>query len=634
MEIYPKKNEEFFLSGLAVFVLMAFVSTYLWLLGRLISNEPLLESWTFLRDGLAYFISSLVGLLLLWRVRSAKTTLRVLWRSYVAACGAVLVYGIVATWGVRLFGAGFFDILAPFLLPFFVLVVAFCVGFLFVPVAFFLWRRQQKPSCDRWVGLPWIALSFLLASLAPFMVAASHVSVEEMHPVYIDLVAISFYKNDGAFTKFLLDQREAGFYAGLVALGISAVLFLVVTRRTVALARWITRVAKGEIKGWQSRPVQGNEEESHLPLFSPEFASPNAVLLKLSSTNATPYREEENLRPVALIPSTPIPKTKIGAFFGVMFMLLFMAVFSLALDHFDSWKQLQSPTSENLKAIWGASPEMIFAVGEHGTILRTTTRGDSWTQLNSGTDQNLNAVWGSTENDLYAIGDGILLHSDDAGLHWEQAELPEKSRISTMFGASALDVYLGGDGVLLVGSFKYGWKEIDYKHWHHKYSDNIADPRKLLWVNDNVPSDEAYFYFLSTFQEQFKAYTIDGQELTTHRAGVTAMWVDKYGALYTPNTTVEKDGVWGAGGANDSAALTFFSRYNWQGVKAVWGDNRGNVIAVGAQGFITANTKPEEWQEQLSATDENLNGVWGDTLGNFYAVGDHGVILWWHYKSR
>ncbi|MDF2692676.1 MAG: Type fimbrial biosis protein PilY1, partial [Labilithrix sp.] len=72
----------------------------------------------------------------------------------------------------------------------------------------------------------------------------------------------------------------------------------------------------------------------------------------------------------------------------------------------------RSPTTENLRAVWGSGPNDVWAVGELATIVHWD--GQSWTLATSalplGTKPDLNGIWGSGPEDVWAVGKGTALH--------------------------------------------------------------------------------------------------------------------------------------------------------------------------------------------------------------------------------
>ena len=73
----------------------------------------------------------------------------------------------------------------------------------------------------------------------------------------------------------------------------------------------------------------------------------------------------------------------------------------------EGWVAIESPTRQNLLAIWGLAPDDVWAVGDHGTVLHWD--GEGWTWRDSGTDALLHGVWGTTDA-VYVVGhDGTIL---------------------------------------------------------------------------------------------------------------------------------------------------------------------------------------------------------------------------------
>lgn len=84
------------------------------------------------------------------------------------------------------------------------------------------------------------------------------------------------------------------------------------------------------------------------------------------------------------------------------------------------WKwQNPLPQGNVLNAIRFAGPATALAVGEVGTMQRTTDGGTTWKQFETNFTKNLNAVWMFSENHSLVIGDsGLILSTTDGGLNW------------------------------------------------------------------------------------------------------------------------------------------------------------------------------------------------------------------------
>src|SRR6476620_990409 len=77
------------------------------------------------------------------------------------------------------------------------------------------------------------------------------------------------------------------------------------------------------------------------------------------------------------------------------------------------------PTGSTLNAITGIDARTAVAVGDSGSILRTSDAGVTWTQQSSGTNSNLRAVAFLDAGTGIAVGDqGTILGTTDGGATW------------------------------------------------------------------------------------------------------------------------------------------------------------------------------------------------------------------------
>lgn len=78
------------------------------------------------------------------------------------------------------------------------------------------------------------------------------------------------------------------------------------------------------------------------------------------------------------------------------------------------------PQGNTLRAVWGASSDAVWAVGDTGTLL--FFNGQYWKSRQSPVRVNLRAVHGTAANDVWAAGeDGVVLHFDGNGWAAEKA---------------------------------------------------------------------------------------------------------------------------------------------------------------------------------------------------------------------
>jgi hypothetical protein len=112
--------------------------------------------------------------------------------------------------------------------------------------------------------------------------------------------------------------------------------------------------------------------------------------------------------------------------------------------------ELPSPQGETLRAAWSGGDDTLWAVGDHGVVLRYA--GGMFSAAESGTQQDLLAVHGSGPSDVWAVGKGgSVLHYD--GTHWSTTDLTDL--IDASGGAKAGVLYgvfaLAPDAVWAVG---------------------------------------------------------------------------------------------------------------------------------------------------------------------------------------
>ncbi|HET6151103.1 MAG TPA: hypothetical protein VFH68_26440 [Polyangia bacterium] len=114
------------------------------------------------------------------------------------------------------------------------------------------------------------------------------------------------------------------------------------------------------------------------------------------------------------------------------------------------------PTGEVLRALWGTEAALL-AIGEGGTILRSTDHGASWASIASGTTYNLTAIWGSSESDLWIAGDEqTILRSTDGGGSWRRLTPPVAGNLTSIWGSDPHDVYFTGGGGQLLHTGDHG----------------------------------------------------------------------------------------------------------------------------------------------------------------------------------
>lgn len=119
-----------------------------------------------------------------------------------------------------------------------------------------------------------------------------------------------------------------------------------------------------------------------------------------------------------------------------LFTMLF--VFNCFIHSQPEWTVMPSGTISDLNAIWGTSPNNIYAVGNNGVILHFD--GITWTQMNSGTTGSLVSIIGFSENEIYALG--FNLYKFD-GVNWTIVNGAPGGNV--IWGTSGNNLYVGWD---------------------------------------------------------------------------------------------------------------------------------------------------------------------------------------------
>lgn len=137
----------------------------------------------------------------------------------------------------------------------------------------------------------------------------------------------------------------------------------------------------------------------------------------------------------------------------------------------------------SLHALACASPDRVWAVGDRGLILASQDGGRSWNPQLSGTSLNLYAVAFLDEQHGFAVGGtiqpmsrmslGIVLITDDAGLHWRSASAEPLARMTGLAIAERGVLRAWGDyspahGSAIMESYDQGqtWQPVPWTQGH------------------------------------------------------------------------------------------------------------------------------------------------------------------------
>ena len=97
-------------------------------------------------------------------------------------------------------------------------------------------------------------------------------------------------------------------------------------------------------------------------------------------------------------------------------VLFFLSGFSAIAQ----WSPVDSGTTSNLRGVYLLDSGVGYAVGDAGTIQKTTDAGLTWSALASGTTRTLYDVYFFNDTEGVAVGDnGLILRTTDGGAVWQ-----------------------------------------------------------------------------------------------------------------------------------------------------------------------------------------------------------------------
>jgi hypothetical protein len=232
------------------------------------------------------------------------------------------------------------------------------------------------------------------------------------------------------------------------------------------------------------------------------------------------------------------------------------------------------PKQLTLSAIWGASPEDIWAAGEGGTLLHWN--GTNWSAVASGTQSALRVIAGTSAKSVWAAGlDGTLLHFD--GSTWSRTK-PDGTPWSPLSGANSRPMYAlfadASDELWAGGS---GLRRFDGKSWSHPFHPSHM-AIMAIWG-----ADSSHTWAIGS-------------------AGTLRLW-DGHAWMQVPH----------------DQGPDFFG---------IWGSAVNDVWIVGSAGAIL-HWDESRWAASPSGTTNDLRAVHGFSAHDAWSVGDQGTILHW-----
>ena len=270
-----------------------------------------------------------------------------------------------------------------------------------------------------------------------------------------------------------------------------------------------------------------------------------------------------------------------------------------------SWKNISPDiTKKSLRGVWCAQSNLIYAVGDAGTIIKYD--GQDWTSENIPTNNRLHGIWGTSQNNIYVIGDNTtILHFDgDAWSICYKGEVDVAFLAITGFGAH--DIFVVGDNGTALRFDGVNWQRTETGTQYELYAIWGFDPEHVLAVGG---------------------------------AGVVLRWNGEQWQLFNAGTDNDLYGICGESLEQIylcglSGTLITYSDRSWNkqfagsrnDLHAISCLSSELVFAVGSRGCILQKKGTEQWQAVDGNTSETLYAL-ALADGVAVAAGSNGCIV-------
>jgi photosystem II stability/assembly factor-like uncharacterized protein len=239
------------------------------------------------------------------------------------------------------------------------------------------------------------------------------------------------------------------------------------------------------------------------------------------------------------------------------------------------WSIQPSPATQTLHGIAYSSPDIWVAVGDAGTILRSSDGGINWSVISSPVTDALQGV--ALRGNLgLAVGiSGRIVRSTDSGLNWIEIQRPTTRNLYSVSISSSMIVATGHEGTILV-----------------------SPDNGLTWTSHTAGTASAL--------------------LGVSAFGSTAIGVGGAGAVVM---SINGGSAWGL--TVIGSQLTFFNSVSLVNSSTGWlvgSTPGGNVIAKSTNsGFV--------WNAETDPVTDQLFGVSFASIDTGTAVGGNGAII-------
>ncbi|TAK56677.1 MAG: hypothetical protein EPO24_10960 [Bacteroidetes bacterium] len=293
------------------------------------------------------------------------------------------------------------------------------------------------------------------------------------------------------------------------------------------------------------------------------------------------------------------------------------------------WVQQQSNTTQTLHGIAYGNAKIAAAVGDNGTILRTTN-GDEWNIVASGTTEALHAVAFATGDHGVAVGaGGTILKTSDGGATWMKQTVGGSNYTFKGVDYAALnDVYAVGSWKGIESDTLYGtiYRSTDggvnwgalFDQRFYNFEDVSFTQQDIGFVVGNVTNSNHEAIFKTT--NRGLIWSKQSTESTLPLLGLHFLNSTTGTAVGLSSTILRT-----TNGGTTWADVPYSVLTTFRGV-AFADINRG--VIVGNNGFVLRTTDGgASWFQQSTGSTEQFNALYMNDANTQTIVGTGGVIV-------
>ena len=301
------------------------------------------------------------------------------------------------------------------------------------------------------------------------------------------------------------------------------------------------------------------------------------------------------------------------------------------------WALEDSPTDADLFGVFGVPGGQVFAVGAGGVVL--VRESGSWRELNSGTEENLRAVWGTGPEHVVVVGDACtaLEFNGEPEPPEEGEEMPPDLRAIEVEGCPDFLSVNGFDATHAgaVGSGRVYWYDGQQISQGGSQGENLLGIHYIAGNDRHITGDEG----------NYRHY--DGEAWDRHQVSICPVGLIDGECPLEPMLPILWD-VWAGAGGSGAVVGNFGGVWPlpppaegpWLSLetevdadlRAVSGwevsgkDHGSEAFVVGDNGIVLL-VRGEKVSRQDLGVNENLHGVWASDDGKeIFVVGEAGTI--------